>query len=142
MQTGTLLALIGFAHTYFYMPYHREKLLSDPYFKKMVTDRVDKDFREFKASELSFELKLSEETGIPLYKIPRKIAGVVKLADSAKALYPEINNAVRIIPIGIILNGKRIMYVDHRGRFRYPEEDSVGYYRFLNNGKKHYLYYK
>lgn len=142
LKTTTLIAVIGFLYHNFYLPYHIKQLMGSREFTNYVKERVEVEFGMYQAKELSFELKLSKESGIPLYMIPRKISGALRDLDSAKSLYPEIEQFTRIIPVGIILNGERVMYVDHRGRFRYPEEDSKGYFRFLENGKKHYLYLK
>lgn len=137
-----MVALLGFVHTYVYMPYHTRKLLDTPEFKEMVRKRVDQDMREHRLRDVSFELKLSEETDIPLYQIPRKVAGVIRMADSAKKMYPEIELYGKMIPIGLILNKGRLMYVDHKGRYRYPEEDEKGFYRYTSTEKKDYLYLK
>lgn len=142
IKIAAIVTVVGFIHSYLYMPYHTEKLFESREFNQMVRDAVKTNFADFQAKELSLELKLSEELSIPLHLVPHKISAVIKLSDSARRRYPEFEMYKKIIPVGIILNGTRIMYVDHKGLFRYPKEDSSGFFRYLNNGEKHYLYFK
>lgn len=139
-----LWGVITYVHSTIYVPHLTEEL--KPKLIKAVQDSLKNIvLNELRHDGISLNLQLSEELGVPLYKVPHVIGQSIMVTDSAKTMQhflPILEDIRRIVDVGLKYDKmtKRYFIVTPVGGVSEVHDDKVGLYRYTKNGEKKYLY--